>query len=260
MKSISLSQLSIKEPCHADWNAMTGDQSKRFCTGCQKHVHNLDTLTQPQIDALFEESAGKLCVRYTPPAAKILPTPKPLPPAPRRPLLSTLSRIAASILLTSSLAFAGCSRSNPTNSTAPTLVEQFNDWRLNNAPNWINSLANPLFGTSSGATACPPITGALAPAPTTQPQAQGGVALRPLTGEAMPTRTYAVVGDVDSKSTAVMGEPPALPATQPAPTTQPTPAVTGFVGPCDIPNPSPTTQPNPDETIQLMGKPANPLP
>ncbi len=151
-RSISLAQLHIKEPCHVDWDAMThapGDESKRFCSQCEKHVHNLDALTQPEIDSLFEAHQGRLCVRYTPPAAKPVPSSIMLPRAfPRRPLLTTISRIAAAILLSSSLGLAGCGRSSAPSSGSITTIERFNDWRSTNAYSWVNSLMDPFFGSA----------------------------------------------------------------------------------------------------------------
>jgi hypothetical protein len=56
-------QLRIAEPCHADWAAMTGDQRKRFCGSCTKHVHDLSALTERQAERLVTSEA-ELCVRY----------------------------------------------------------------------------------------------------------------------------------------------------------------------------------------------------
>jgi hypothetical protein len=261
-KSISLSQLAIKEPCHADWDAMTGDQSKRFCSGCQKHVHNLDALSQPQIDALFEQSKGKLCIRYTPPVSKKLPlsdpsspeplnpipVPRSLPRLPRQPLLSTLSRMAAGILLASSLAFAsGCNRSSP--SSSGTVIEQFNDWRASNLFNWVNTLADPLFGTSPssppmGGVAVmgdfAPTTGAVAPAPAPV-VAAGAVAIK---GEAVVR-----MGDV--------ADPPA--ATQPTPAAEPAQPA-GLIEMGKVVCPAPATQPAPAANPPITGLVALPLP
>src|SRR4051794_5315873 len=60
---IPLEVLKIENPCPADWNAMAGDERKRFCQGCQKHVHNLSTMPREEAERLVCESAGNLCVR-----------------------------------------------------------------------------------------------------------------------------------------------------------------------------------------------------
>lgn len=57
-----LSRLDVKEPCSADWNAMTGDDSRRFCSGCRKHVHNLSEMSADEAEALL--NSGSVCVRF----------------------------------------------------------------------------------------------------------------------------------------------------------------------------------------------------
>ena len=56
-------QLPIAEPCHADWNTMSGDSRKRFCGSCTKHVHDLSAMTEPEAVDLLE-TMRNLCVRY----------------------------------------------------------------------------------------------------------------------------------------------------------------------------------------------------
>jgi hypothetical protein len=57
-----LSRLDIKKPCSADWNAMTGDETKRYCGQCRKHVHNLSEMPADEAEALLQ--LGSVCVRY----------------------------------------------------------------------------------------------------------------------------------------------------------------------------------------------------
>jgi len=33
-----LDSVSVASPCHADWDAMTGDDASRFCPSCAKNV------------------------------------------------------------------------------------------------------------------------------------------------------------------------------------------------------------------------------
>jgi hypothetical protein len=56
-------ELHIAEPCSADWDEMTGDDRKRFCSSCTKHVHNVSELTEGEARALFSEN-NNLCVQY----------------------------------------------------------------------------------------------------------------------------------------------------------------------------------------------------
>ncbi len=55
--------LSIAEPCHADWNAMTGGEQKRFCGSCDKHVHHLSAMTRREATQLMATEVSP-CVRY----------------------------------------------------------------------------------------------------------------------------------------------------------------------------------------------------
>ncbi len=63
-QNIPLAQIPIAEPCSMDWNQMSGDAQKKFCQGCQKHVHNLSAMTRTAAEQLLCESAGHLCIRY----------------------------------------------------------------------------------------------------------------------------------------------------------------------------------------------------
>lgn len=47
-----------------DWNAMAGDERKRFCAGCQKHVFNLSAMTQGEARKFAEETQGRECIAY----------------------------------------------------------------------------------------------------------------------------------------------------------------------------------------------------
>jgi hypothetical protein len=59
------SHLPIHNPCSADWEAMVGDERRRFCGHCQKHVHDLSAMTEGEARALLTERSGSsLCVSY----------------------------------------------------------------------------------------------------------------------------------------------------------------------------------------------------
>jgi hypothetical protein len=45
---------------------MTGDGASRFCTHCQKHVHNLSAMRADDAQRLICNSAGPLCIAYVP--------------------------------------------------------------------------------------------------------------------------------------------------------------------------------------------------
>lgn len=56
-------QINIEEPCHQSWEQMRGDEQRRFCDHCDKHVHNLSAMTKAQAQELLEREAD-LCVIY----------------------------------------------------------------------------------------------------------------------------------------------------------------------------------------------------
>ncbi|MDI3281811.1 hypothetical protein [Polyangium sp. 15x6] len=64
---MKLSTLRIAEPCHEDWQAMTGDERARRCERCDLQVTNLSELTRADAERLLSTRTreGRLCVRYT---------------------------------------------------------------------------------------------------------------------------------------------------------------------------------------------------
>ena len=62
---VPLEVLRIETPCPADWAAMVGDDRRRFCQGCKKHVHDLSAMPRAEAERLVCESAGDLCIRMT---------------------------------------------------------------------------------------------------------------------------------------------------------------------------------------------------
>lgn len=59
-----LNNLRVASPCSADWNAMAGDERKRFCGDCKLNVYNLSGMTRYDAEHLLRLSEGRLCVRY----------------------------------------------------------------------------------------------------------------------------------------------------------------------------------------------------
>lgn len=59
-------QLPILNPCSEDYAAMDGPAQRRFCDRCDKHVHDLSAMTEPEAKALLDGRAPgqRLCVRY----------------------------------------------------------------------------------------------------------------------------------------------------------------------------------------------------
>ncbi len=63
MKQIP-SPLVVPKPCHAEWSSMDGDERKRFCGECGKHVYNLSAMTQGGAQKFADETQGRECVAY----------------------------------------------------------------------------------------------------------------------------------------------------------------------------------------------------
>lgn len=61
-----LDSISVASPCGEDWNQMRGSDEARFCSHCQKDVHDLSAITRKQAKKLIAASNGGLCVRYVP--------------------------------------------------------------------------------------------------------------------------------------------------------------------------------------------------
>jgi hypothetical protein len=56
-------KVAINDPCPADWRGMSGDNKRRFCGQCKKHVHNLSEMTEAEAKRLLCAKKD-LCVRY----------------------------------------------------------------------------------------------------------------------------------------------------------------------------------------------------
>ncbi|MBX3119133.1 MAG: hypothetical protein KF784_08720 [Fimbriimonadaceae bacterium] len=61
----NLNQLNVQKPCPKEWDAMHGDDKKRFCDHCQKHVHNISAMNKEDAERLLANRTGAICVRYT---------------------------------------------------------------------------------------------------------------------------------------------------------------------------------------------------
>ena len=59
-----LNNLKIASPCSQDWDAMIGDERKRFCGECKLNVYNLSGMTRVEAEQLLANSEDRLCVRF----------------------------------------------------------------------------------------------------------------------------------------------------------------------------------------------------
>jgi hypothetical protein len=58
-----LKQLHIVNPCRERWDAMTGADTERSCTVCNRSVYDLSALTRRQVADLLSSNGGKVCGR-----------------------------------------------------------------------------------------------------------------------------------------------------------------------------------------------------
>jgi hypothetical protein len=64
MNTNLLNNIKIASPCSADWNAMIGDNRKRFCGDCKLNVYNLSEMTKVDAENFLSASEGRVCVRF----------------------------------------------------------------------------------------------------------------------------------------------------------------------------------------------------
>lgn len=59
-----LNNIKVASPCPANWDAMYGDNRKRFCGECKLNVYNLSGMSRDDAERLVRNAEGRLCVRY----------------------------------------------------------------------------------------------------------------------------------------------------------------------------------------------------
>lgn len=60
-----LKDLTIPNPCRSSWGEMDGADQQRFCSSCQKTVHDLSAMTRRDANKLLRNGPAELCVRIT---------------------------------------------------------------------------------------------------------------------------------------------------------------------------------------------------
>jgi hypothetical protein len=58
-----LDNVKVASPCDASWDDMVGDDRTRFCSHCQKSVHNLSAMASQEAERFLEAVAGSVCIR-----------------------------------------------------------------------------------------------------------------------------------------------------------------------------------------------------
>ncbi|HEY8919285.1 MAG TPA: carboxypeptidase-like regulatory domain-containing protein [Chitinophaga sp.] len=57
--------LTVPNPCQQAWNEMTLNNEGRFCNHCNKTVIDFTQLTDEQVAAVFKNTSGRVCGRFT---------------------------------------------------------------------------------------------------------------------------------------------------------------------------------------------------
>lgn len=60
-----LDNIKVASPCSKDWDAMVGNERKRYCGECKLNVYNLSGMSRTEAENLILNSEeGRLCVRF----------------------------------------------------------------------------------------------------------------------------------------------------------------------------------------------------
>ncbi len=59
-----LNSIKVASPCSADWEAMIGNDRKRFCGQCKLNVYNLSGMARKEAEGLLMNSEGRVCARF----------------------------------------------------------------------------------------------------------------------------------------------------------------------------------------------------
>jgi hypothetical protein len=63
-KSELLDNLYIAAPCGISWESMEGDDRKRLCGGCSRHVFNISDMTKAEANNFLEENGTSQCMIF----------------------------------------------------------------------------------------------------------------------------------------------------------------------------------------------------
>src|SRR5262245_31488056 len=64
-KQRKLDKLQVVSPCSTDWDRMSSDEKKRFCSECNKFVYDFSQMTRRQVEAIVSIHRGRMCARIT---------------------------------------------------------------------------------------------------------------------------------------------------------------------------------------------------
>jgi hypothetical protein len=58
-----LDNVQLAFECPLRWEKLAGGDRKRFCSTCERHVHNLSAMTRPEASAFLRNNRAPICVR-----------------------------------------------------------------------------------------------------------------------------------------------------------------------------------------------------
>lgn len=64
-KSLNPNTLKVVSACSNPWGEMRGSKQSRFCSDCQKNVHNVAAMTKREVLKVYKEADGHCCMRIT---------------------------------------------------------------------------------------------------------------------------------------------------------------------------------------------------
>ncbi len=116
-------RITVRSPCTESWDAMRGDDRKRFCDKCRLHVFDISAMSRPEAEALLATrltgggnapGADRLCVRFArrPDGTVVTEDCGPVRRAIRRRAIAV--RTAAASIFAMFFPLAACSQPAPT--------------------------------------------------------------------------------------------------------------------------------------------------
>ena len=59
-----LENIKIASPCSADWDEMSGNERRRYCSECKLNVYNLSDMTRREAENFLLNSEGRVCIKF----------------------------------------------------------------------------------------------------------------------------------------------------------------------------------------------------
>jgi hypothetical protein len=65
-KRFNLESMKVSSPCPVQWENMSGDSKKRFCSDCKLNVYNISQMTRAEAEELLgtKRKGNRLCVKF----------------------------------------------------------------------------------------------------------------------------------------------------------------------------------------------------